>query len=200
MSKDGYLCVGDDVSNMKIYEIINKYFGENYKGFMQAWYDIDDEYAAWFPTIHETNTRPNGSYGGKRMWSNTLSPDKRVITEVNHDVKHDEAIKIDYTHSKKRLVFARINGRFRFLGVYETKPVYEAEVLTRQHIQIATEYKLKHSVSSEPEEYADNINIPLKPKGIVRKNDGSIKYICGRCGQSFLKALRCPECGQLIKQ
>ena len=200
MSKVGYLCVGDDVSNLKIYEIINKYFGENYKGYMQAWYDIDDEYAAWFPKIHETNTRPNGSYGGTRMWSNTLSPDKKVITEVNHDVKHEEAIKIDYTNSKKRLVFARINGRFRFLGVFETHPIYEADVLTRQHIQIATEYELRYSVNTVSTEKTDSINTPLKLKGIIRKKDGTVRYVCGRCGESFFKSPRCPECGQLVKE
>lgn len=199
MSKEGYLCVGDDVSNLKIFEIINKFFGENYKGYMQAWYDIDDEYAAWFPTIHETNTRPNGNYGGTRMWSNTLSPDKKVITEVNHDVKHDEAIKVDYTHSKKRLVFGRIGGSFRFLGVFETHPIYEAEVMTRQHVQIATEYKLKYSVSTVSSAKPDSINTPMKPKGIIRKKDGSVQCICARCGQAFLKSPRCPECGQLVK-
>lgn len=44
------------------------------------------------------------------------------------------------------------------------------------------------------------INTPMQPKGIVRKNDGSIRYICSRCGQSFNKAPRCPSCGQLVKE
>ena len=200
MSKEGYLCVGDDVSGLKIYEIINKYFGKNYSGWMKAWFAIDDEYAAWFPIIYEKNVRPDGGYGGTQMWSNTLSSDGQVITEVNHDVKHDEAIKIDYSHAPKRLVFARINGVFKFLGVFETHPVYEADVLTRQHVRIATEYKLKSPVKTITEPVADSINYPLKPKGTIRKSDGSVKYICGRCGESFFKAPRCPECGQLVKE
>lgn len=46
----------------------------------------------------------------------------------------------------------------------------------------------------------DDINVPRKPKGIIHKKDGKSQYICGRCGESFLKAPRCPECGQLVKE
>ena len=46
----------------------------------------------------------------------------------------------------------------------------------------------------------NDINIPLRPKYRSRKNDGSIKYVCARCYASFLKASRCPECGQLVKE
>ncbi len=200
MSKDGYLCVGDNISGLKIYEIINKYFAKNYAAWMKAWFDIDDEYAAWFPTIYKKNVRPDGSFGGTQMWSNTLSPDKTVITEVNHDVQHDEAVKVDYSHAKKRLVFARINGTFSFLGVFETHPIYEADVLTRQHIRIATEYKLIASIKPAEEPRLGDINVPMKPKGIVRKADGSVQCICGRCGTSFYKSPRCPDCGQLVKE
>ena len=33
------IMVGDDVSGLKIYEIINRYFGKQYSGWMKAWYD-----------------------------------------------------------------------------------------------------------------------------------------------------------------
>ena len=45
-----------------------------------------------------------------------------------------------------------------------------------------------------------DINTPMKPRNRIRKSDGSINYICGRCGISFLKSPRCPECGQLVKE
>jgi hypothetical protein len=48
-------------------------------------------------------------------------------------------------------------------------------------------------------ENADGINFPMKHKGIVRKKDGSVQYICGRCGSQFIKNNRCPNCGQLVK-
>ena len=46
----------------------------------------------------------------------------------------------------------------------------------------------------------DNINIPMRPKNRIRKADGSIRYVCGRCQAIFNKSPRCPECGQLVKE
>lgn len=45
-----------------------------------------------------------------------------------------------------------------------------------------------------------DINSPMKPKGIIRKSDGTICCICGRCSKTFVSAARCPECGQLVKK
>lgn len=45
-----------------------------------------------------------------------------------------------------------------------------------------------------------DINTPLRPKSTVRKTDGTIRIACGRCGYLFIKASRCPECGQLVKE
>ena len=47
---------------------------------------------------------------------------------------------------------------------------------------------------------APGINTPMKPKNRIRKSDGSINYVCGRCSILFLKSPRCPECGQLVKE
>ena len=44
------------------------------------------------------------------------------------------------------------------------------------------------------------INTPMKPKGIIHKNANTVQYICGRCGMSFVKSTRCPECGQLVRE
>lgn len=135
ISKNNCLLVGDDVSGLKIYEIINKYFGQQYTGWMKAWYDINDEYAAWFPTITETNDRPSGSYGGTQSYSNTLSDDGSTILEINHDAasSSDE----DDGFSKRRFVFGRIKGKFKFLGIFERSRVVDAERLTFKHKRIA---------------------------------------------------------------
>ncbi len=45
-----------------------------------------------------------------------------------------------------------------------------------------------------------DINTPMEPKSRMLESDGSSKYICGRCGNCFLKSPRCPECGQLVKE
>ena len=133
------LCVGDNVSRLKIYEIINKYFGKNYKGWMKAWYEINDDYAAWFPTITATNTRPNGTFGGTVMYSNTLSPDRKAVLEINHDAPNGVLTPAERETwgTKKRLVFARIDGVLVFLGVFKTIHVKEAENKTFRHERIA---------------------------------------------------------------
>ena len=84
----------------------------------------------------------------------------------------------------------------------------------------ATKYNKNYQYYSEvsPEEYDDflrfvrsrlgksknttlaGINSPMKPKDIIIKKDGQIMYICGRCGKTFVKSPRCPECGQLVKE
>lgn len=129
------LHVGDDVSGLKIYEIINKYFGKNYSGWMKAGYDINDRYWAWFPTITKTSTRPNGNYGGTAMWSNVLSHDRKTIITVNHDEINKAPT--GNSHQRRVLIFARIDGQLQFLGVFEDHHVPEAEFLTYQHDRIA---------------------------------------------------------------
>ena len=134
------ICIGENISGMKIYEIINKYFGENYNGWMKASYRINGDYWAWFPTISPDNVRPNGGYGGTEMWSNTLSKDKKTVISVNHDATIDE---IPYTERNNKvkmervLIFARINGSFEFLGVFDDKLVVENRLQTYRHDRIA---------------------------------------------------------------
>ena len=136
MSRPDRIRIGDNVSNLNIYEIINKYFGKNYRGWGKATFSINDEYAAWFPTIYETNTRPDGNYGGTRMWSNTLSPDKKTIIEVNHDLKPGMFGTVSKNYWKKRVVFGRIDGHFRFLGVFKGSHVKDAKVFTTRYMTL----------------------------------------------------------------
>lgn len=129
------LHVGDDISGLKIFEIINKYFGKNLSGWMKAGYDINEKYWAWFPTITKTNTRPNGNYGGKVMWSNVLSTDRKTIVTVNHDEINKPPV--ETSHRKRALIFARLDGVFQFLGVFEKYHVSDAEYLTYRYERIA---------------------------------------------------------------
>lgn len=219
MSMPDRIRIGDNVSNLNIYEIINKYFGENYRGWGKATYSINDEYAAWFPTIYETNTRPGGNYGGTRMWSNTLSPDKKTIIEVNHDLKPGVFNTVSKNYWKKRVVFGRIDGHFRFLGVFKGTHLKDAKVFTTRYERIDTEFDLStvkrqlsnnsriqtsvnrtHNASSTiPAHSSNNINTPLRPKNRIRKPNGEVFYICARCKAKFMQAQRCPNCRQLVK-
>lgn len=127
------LHVGDNVSYMKIYEIINKYFGENYGGWMKASYEINNRYWAWFPTISKTIERPNGTYGGTAMWSNVVSDDKRMVISTNHD----EPNKLCEASDKYVLIFARIDWHFEFLGVFNDYQDPDADYLTYRHDRVA---------------------------------------------------------------
>lgn len=131
------ILIGDDVSGLKIYEIINKYFGQQYTGWMKAWYDINDDYAAWFPTITETDDRPSGTWGGAKSYSNTLSNDGKTIIEINHDETAEETSIEEDKYDKKRFVFGRINGKFRFLGVFERHVEKNLNRIIRRHERIA---------------------------------------------------------------
>ena len=134
------LHTNDNVSKLRIYEIINKYFGEHYTAWMKASYAINDDYWAWFPTITGSNVRPGGSYGGTAMWSNTLSPDKKTVISMNHDATIDDIPMAERNNEIKRrnvLIFGRINGSFKFLGVFDDKIVLENKIMTFRHDRLA---------------------------------------------------------------
>lgn len=58
---------------------------------------------------------------------------------------------------------------------------------------------ITHEKVYKPKEQI-NINTPLKPKKIIKKEDGSVQYVCGKCETVFVKSPRCPECGQLVDE
>lgn len=128
-----YISLQDDFSNFKVYEIINECFGKQYKGWFKAWYDVSDEYAAWFPIISRKSKRPTGTYGGTEEYTNVLSDDWCIITETNYGMSAVQMSQEDLTTkyaTKKRLVFARIKGKRYFLGVFERHPDASHEYAT----------------------------------------------------------------------
>ena len=122
-------------------------------------------------------------------------------------------------HSRARF---EAHARKEYMIVlYDEKDKIEKGVLRASKINIpATKFNPSYKYYSEvsPEDYDAllrfvksrlgkmqngsliGINTPMKPKGIVRKNDSMIMLICGRCGKAFAKSTRCPECGQLVKE
>lgn len=88
--------------------------------------------------------------------------------------------RIDFEKSgPNHLVHKRIATRIKLIG----NPVQRYEMLDTVETTII-----------------DDINTPLKPKDVIRKEDGITQYICGRCTTQFIKSPRCPECGQLVKE
>ncbi len=107
--------IGDDISGLKIYEIINECFGKELKGWLKAWYDINENYVVWFPAIASEQKIPDGKYGGRKTYNNTISDDGLYIYEDNYtpDAKLKEMTK------QKVLVLGRHDHGFEFLGVFE---------------------------------------------------------------------------------
>ena len=62
---------------------------------------------------------------------------------------------------------------------------------------IQSDYSIDGSELEDENIY--DINITMKPSGVVHDRDGAIRYICGNCGGKFRVAHRCPECGQLVQ-
>lgn len=59
---------------------------------------------------------------------------------------------------------------------------------------------VKIIIKGQDNSIAGDINVPRRPKKIIRKQDGTVQYRCSRCDTLFLKAARCPDCGQLIEE
>ena len=126
------LTIHDDVSHLKIYEIINKYFGKNYTGWMKAWYDINDKFGAWFPMITDAYDVPENA----QKFSNLLLDEGKTIIEVHHEKKEPPADE-NQKYDKLRLVFGRFHDGFRFLGVFKRSLVKGTQALTYKHERIA---------------------------------------------------------------
>ena len=115
---------------------------------MKAWYDINDDFAAWFPTITKTDDCPNGDYGGTKTCSNTLWAYNTTIVEINHEETQEQTKRYAEdpkyaNHYKKRLVFGRVEGKFVFLGVFERDILLEENPAPKIHHRIARGVDLK---------------------------------------------------------
>lgn len=124
-----YLLVGDDISDLAIFEILNTFFDKDYKGYQKGWADLNSEYAAWFPKFEIINEAQD--------YSNELSSDGRSIVEIKHNGTEQSVNEDSKYHEKKRLVFGRINRKFQFLGVFKRSIVSGTEKLTYRYDQIA---------------------------------------------------------------
>ena len=126
---------GDSFKGLKMFEVINECFGTNYKGWVKPWYDINEEYAAWFPVITSDG-------------SNMLAVDGASILEVDPDCPTEKAKEEILSPKqqkfwKKRLVFGKIDGEFVFLGVFSREWLKDEEFNTQLHHRTARGIDLK---------------------------------------------------------
>lgn len=203
------LDVSENISFEKVIDAINWCTEMNYKG--KTWYQAcwpnnhptSTNYRIWFPKLCD---KKNGKYiPTSNGFINYLSEDWEYFTF--DDVSGKQNPNPHDRYSKVNILFAKdFDGDYVFRGAY----IIDLEKSGPSHFvhkRIATRIKLigkpvqRYEFLDEIEEHeSESINTHRKPKGIVRKNDGSIRYICGRCNQSFNKAPRCPNCGQLVKE
>lgn len=158
-----YLTIYDDVSHLKIHEIINKYFGKNYTGWMKAWYDINDKFGAWFPMITDAYDVPKNA----QKFSNLLLDEGKTIIEVHHEKKEPPADD-NQKYDKLRLAFGRFHDGFRFLGVFKRSLVKGTQALTYKHERIAEGIDLSTYNLIEKATVPDSI---IKTIHVISTND-----------------------------
>lgn len=161
-----YLTIYDDVSHLKIYEIINKYFGKNYTGWMKGWYSINEKFIAWFPMITDTSNPSKKP----QKFSNLLLDDGKTIMEIHHEEKAP-LIADDQEYYQQRLVFGRFHDGFRFLGVFKRSFVKEEQVLTYRYDRIAEGIDLSTYNLIEKVTVSDSINETIPQGDVISTND-----------------------------
>ena len=197
----------DNIKFHTIYEAINYCAGTNYTGWMKAcWpeYRPQDGFRIWFVKLA---VKKNGEYvPGVTGCINKLIDDGKCF--VFDDIRTSSDGDGEEKYWGYDLLFTKNKGEdYVFSGVFikdrnETRPYHSVSR------RVATRVKLsgnpaRDMVLLDEEKFNqmhDDINTPMKPKNRVWKSDGTMTYTCGRCGFSFVKASRCPECGQLVKK
>ena len=96
----------------------------------------------------------------------------------------------NYYHLHTREAYLRAVGVFDFSLDNNSGP-NPAAIKRIPYDNTDVFYKLVRFITNEE---IDDINIAKKPFKVLNN-----KYVCPRCNSAFLKAPRCPECGQLIK-
>lgn len=130
-----FISVDDLASFPTIVETANTILGKNYKAQQQSYFDIQDNYKAWFPKL---DVRPEHNSG----WKNTITKDGMLIYEESDKNKY-----IELDKDTKRIVFAQtksFTGKriYRFVGVFKQKRKIGDRIF--EYERIATEYKIIH--------------------------------------------------------
>lgn len=117
--------------------------------------------------------------------------------EVENVITSEQRRVLRYRDQRKTTYgFATKDCKYRF---YLLRVAYRLDppfVMT-PNIQGYKYYELKEVLEyTQKESEADDINIPVKPLNTAVV-DGLTKVTCARCHYQFIKAPRCPECGQL---
>lgn len=205
------LDVNEDLSFKKKIEAINWCTEKNYKSTVNwqvaCWPSNRPkgiDFRIWFPRLSD---KKNGIYlPTSNGFINYLSDDWDYFYYDDLSGRHtNEDPNEQYLGIS--IIFAKdYGGDYVFRGVFKLV-IDKSGPNHFVHNRIATKIKLigkpvnSYELLDGNEKQIDgDINTPKKPKGIVRKNDGTVRYICGLCGHSFIKSQRCPECGQLVKE
>jgi len=199
------LDAGQKIGFPTIFGAINDIIGTDYTGWMKACWPNNygnGKFRLWFPQLAK-------SKDGKLISAtfdcvNTISDDWNEL--VFDDLKNTQA---DMT--KKYwgydLIFAKDAGGkdYIFRGVYvrdgeKSRPNHDVSKRIATKVRFIGEptydVELLDEIKYDSE---DSINIAMSPPKIINTENGEIHYICGRCSIEFVKAQRCPECGQLVK-
>lgn len=162
------------------------------------------DFRIWFPKLSD---KRHGEYvATKEGFKNYLSEDWDFFFYDNIRGNNKSPNPQDQ-YLGVSVIFAKdVDGDYIYRGVYKLD-IDKSAPNHFVHNRIATKIKLigKPVQRLELLDYVevdniDDINTPKKPKNRIRKADGSMQYVCGRCEYVFNQASRCPECGQLVKE
>lgn len=120
-------------------EVLNKFFGTNYRCYQRAEWKLDEEYSVWFPVVTRT-TNPTLARPASNGWKNLLLNDD---TEI-HQYWPDPIFATGQILSeRKRIVFYRDSsgGRYVFAGVF-AKDASQSDMKHTVYRRIATTYPL----------------------------------------------------------
>ncbi len=197
------LRVSDDKEYNSIYGALNENFGTDYDGWMKAVWtpNKSSNFCVWFPKLaYEEN-------GKKKAAANDCL---NVLSEDGTRLVYDDLKKGGNENSEDNryvVIFAKpYNKPYKFVGVFlRDNPASNAD--HTEFYRISTEVRIIGSpaetiepIESEKENTKVNdINIAVPPREVIERLDGSVQYVCSNCSIIFIKAPRCPECGQLVK-
>ena len=108
-----------------------------------------------------------------------------------------ESMQVYYRSTEK--VDIRVKGRSKLnIPTKKNGCDYYSEIYPEDYDAFLSFVSKK--LGRKPLRESPDINIPMKPKKEIHEENGAVKLQCPRCNSIFVKAPRCPECGQLVKE
>lgn len=183
---------------------------------LETWTPLEEEYTPGFSKEQWLDLLNNSNIIGP-IWGGVLAAfyefggEATCLQIANKYHKSPSSISGNCTQLAKRIykdtrcpLFADENGRYKYWPILFRGKKAGSDVeggfvwkIRSELYDALTEFDILRYCWKTEDPYT-GINSPVEPKRVIHSND-EVHYICGKCDYDFLKAERCPECGQLVK-